>query len=73
MNVSKELAWKVYIEGAQAYERNMDYEATQDFQINALVNSPDNLKWKVWLIGSRVEYSLGNPLRSRCLLEKCFN
>jgi hypothetical protein len=59
-HISRELSWKVYIEAAQAYERLNDNEACQDFLQNSVLNSPDNLKWKVWLIASRVEYKLGN-------------
>lgn len=59
-NINRELSWKVYIEAAQVYERLNDVEATQDFLQNSVLNSPDNLKWKVWLIASRSEFKIGN-------------
>jgi hypothetical protein len=59
-NISRELCWKIYIEAAQTYERINDKEASLDFLSNSVINSPDNLKWKVWLIASRIEYKLGN-------------
>ena len=59
-NISRELSWKVYIEAAQTFERIRDRIAASDFLSNAIMNSPDNLKWKVWLIASRTEYKLGN-------------
>lgn len=39
--------------------------------MNAVTNSPENLKWKVWLIASRSEYRLGNPSQARKLIERC--
>ena len=35
------------------------------------MNSPDNLKWKVWLISSRTEYKMGNNMQARRLIERC--
>lgn len=32
---------------------------------------PDNLKWKVWLMASRIEYHFGNKRDARKLIEKC--
>jgi hypothetical protein len=46
-------------------------EATMEYLMNAVTNSPENLKWKVWLIASRSEYRLGNPTKARKLIERC--
>jgi len=70
-HISRELNWKVYIEAAQTYERIRDKEASIDFLANAILNSPDNLKWKVWLIASRIEYKLGNSVFAKRLIERC--
>ena len=70
-NISRELSWKVYIEAAQTYERINDKEAASDFLSNAIFNSPDNLKWKVWMIASRVEQKLGNTQKAKLLIERC--
>ena len=70
-NISRELCWKIYIEAAQTYERIRDKEAALDFLSNSVMNSPDNLKWKVWLIASRIEYKLGNILNAKILIERC--
>jgi hypothetical protein len=35
------------------------------------MSSPDNLKWKVWLIASRNEYKCGNVHQARKLIERC--
>lgn len=70
-HISRELNWKIYIEAAQAYERLRDKGAASDFLSNAIINSPDNLKWKVWLIASRNEYKLGNHNQAKILIEKC--
>jgi hypothetical protein len=39
--------------------------------MNAVTTSPDNLKWKVWLIASRSEFKLGNYVQARNLIERC--
>lgn len=72
-NINRELSWKVYIETAQTYERLYDREATIDCMMHAVANSPENLKWKVWLIASRSEYRLGNPEGARMLIERCLS
>ena len=70
-NINRELSWKVYIEGAQTYERMGQKESTFEYLMNAVTNSPENLKWKVWLIASRSEYRFGNASQARKLIERC--
>jgi hypothetical protein len=70
-HISRELNWKIYIEASQTYERIRDKEASLDYLANAIMNSPDNLKWKIWLIASRIEFKLGNPLQAKRLIERC--
>ena len=36
-----------------------------------MVNSPENIKWKIWLIASRIEFKSGNFENSRVLIERC--
>jgi tetratricopeptide (TPR) repeat protein len=72
-NINRELSWKVYIEAAQTYERLNDQDATIEYLMNSITSSPDNLKWKVWLIASRSEYKLGNITSSRKLIERCLS
>lgn len=50
-----------------------DKVRTLEYLSNSIVNSPDNLKWKVWLIASRIEYKLGNKRKARSLIERCCN
>ncbi len=70
-HVSKELNWKVCMEAAQTYEHINDYQACSEFLSNSILNCPDNLRWKVWMIGSRIEYRFGNVRRARALVERC--
>ena len=65
ININRELSWKVNIEAAQTYDRLNDKEATMDYLMNSVACSPENLKWKVWLIASRTEYKNGNISCSR--------
>jgi hypothetical protein len=48
-----------------------DRDATVEFLSSSVLNSPENLKWKVWLIASRVEYKLGNKMNCKKLIERC--
>ncbi len=70
-HISKELNWKVCLEAAQTYEHISDYTSCANYLSNSLLNCPDNLRWKVWMIGSRIEYRFGNVRRSRSLVERC--
>lgn len=70
-NINRELNWKVHIEAAQTYERINDKDATLDYLMNSIINSPENLKWKVWLLASRSEYRIGNHNQARKLIERC--
>lgn len=58
-NVSKELEWKVYIEAAQTLERLNRAEAAVGYLSNAILSAPDNIKWKLWLITSRLQMQMG--------------
>jgi hypothetical protein len=42
-----------------------------DFLYNSILTSPDNIKWKVWLIASRVEFKLNHLENARLLIERC--
>jgi len=70
-HISRELSWKIYIEAAQTFERIKDTKATLSFLASAILNSPDNLKWKVWLIASRIEYKIGNVQQAKKLIQRC--
>jgi tetratricopeptide (TPR) repeat protein len=72
-NINKELYWKVYIEAAQTYERLLDNDSTFDYLMNSVTSSPENLKWKIWIIASRSEYKLGNYKNARKLIERCLS
>lgn len=39
--------------------------------MDAVLTSPENLKWKIWLIASRQEYRCGRVLQARRLIERC--
>ena len=44
-----------------------------EYLTEAVASSPDNLRWKVWLIASRSEYKIGNHLNARKLIERCLS
>lgn len=70
-NIARELEWKIYIEAAQTYERLNECDKAVGFLTNAIQFSPDNIKWKIWLIASRIQLKLGEPERAREIIERC--
>lgn len=65
------MEWKIYIEAAQTYERLKECDKAIGFLTNAIQFSPDNIKWKIWLIASRIELKLGEPDKAREIIERC--
>lgn len=70
-NIARELEWKIYVEAAQTYERLNECDKSIGFLFNAIQLSPDNIKWKIWLIASRIQYKLGEHERAREIIERC--
>jgi len=67
----RELEWKIYVEAAQTYERLDKCEKAIGFLVNAIQLSPDNIKWKIWLIASRIQFKIGDSDRAREIIERC--
>lgn len=61
--ISKELVWKVYFEQAQMEDRLSNLDNARCLLVKAVEHSPPNLRWRIWLQGSRLE--LKYPKRSR--------
>jgi hypothetical protein len=55
LNVSRELEWKIYIEAAQTLERLGKVDQVVGYLSNAIISAPENIKWKLWLITSRIQ------------------
>ena len=70
-HITRELEWKIYIEAAQTYERLNECDKAIGFLTNAIQFSPDNIKWKIWLIASRIQLKLGEPEKAREIIERC--
>jgi len=71
VNVSKEIEWKIYVEAGQVYDRMNKMDKATGFMLNAVLNSPDNIKWKVWLVASRTLLKKGFNEQAREIIEKC--
>ena len=52
--MSRELDWKIYIEAAQTYERLDECDKAVSFLFNAIQQAPESIRWKIWLIASRI-------------------
>jgi hypothetical protein len=48
-----------------------DKEGALGFLYSSIINSPDNIKWKIWLIASRIEFKVGNDQNAKLLIERC--
>lgn len=70
-NIARELEWKIYVEAAQTYERLNDFDQAIGFLTNAIQFSPDNIKWKIWLIASRIQLKMGETTKAREIIERC--
>lgn len=79
-NVSKEIAWKVYLETSFMFERAAQEQAlTNDIPIDGVLGPARlyfsltirtcriNLRWKVWLAAARMELAAGNVEKARTL------
>lgn len=82
-NISKELVWKVHLDGAQMLERAALEQATIETAIfdelleparlryaTTILTCPNNLRWKVWLAAARMELGVGDPVRARSLFQR---
>eukprot|EP00606_Chrysophyceae_sp_TOSAG23-5_P001046 GSChrysophyteH2.ASY1.ANO1.119.1 assembled CDS len=65
--ISRELVWKVHFEHSQALSRAADASAFGLMTMSILA-CPLNLRWKIWLVGARLEVSAGRISCARRLL-----
>ncbi|GMH87082.1 hypothetical protein TL16_g10744 [Triparma laevis f. inornata] len=65
--ISKELVWKVWVEEAGFWERKFleggekGADKARFCLSRAVGKCPNNLLWKVWLVGGRMELQFGRP------------
>jgi tetratricopeptide (TPR) repeat protein len=69
-HVSKEFHWKVNIELAQTYDRMGIETKTQEHLRNSILECPDSIKWKVWLVASRIMQNQGMVDEARLCIER---
>jgi hypothetical protein len=69
--VNPELEWKIFTEVSQTYERLGLFEKATGFITNALLSCPENIKWKIWLLVSRLYMKIGDVKLSRQAVERC--
>ena len=69
-NISKEFHWKVSIELAQMLDRLGHDKLAKYHLSNALYESPDNVKWKLWLVASRIMLNQGMMDEARLCVER---
>ncbi|KAK1743588.1 pre-mRNA-splicing factor [Skeletonema marinoi] len=86
-NISRELLWRVHFEAAQSQERaavllmgekpklslKKALYATRRSYSKAIMLSPPNLVWKIWLASGRTEVSCGNTNGARDLFLRAYD
>jgi hypothetical protein len=53
-NINKEFHWKIYIELAQTYDRIGNQAKMIENLEDAILDCPESIKWKIWLLYSRI-------------------
>ncbi|CAG9336290.1 unnamed protein product [Blepharisma stoltei] len=72
-SLTKELVWKLYLEYALGLERAGKLEDCRRYMKDAVVNCPDNLRWKAWMVGARIELKAGNYKIAMNILNQSLN
>jgi la-related protein 1 len=86
-NISRELLWRVHFEAAQSQERaavllmalkpklslKKALYSTRRSYSKAIMLSPPNLVWKIWLASGRTEVSCGNTSGARDLFLRAYD
>lgn len=70
-SLSKELLWKLYLEVSFTFERHGDLQTSRAFLVEAALACPENLRWKVWMAGARVEVKSRQHASAAKLVGKC--
>lgn len=53
-NINKEFHWKVFVEMAQTFDRLGDDQKLAEYIESAVLDCPESIKWKIWLVYSRI-------------------
>jgi la-related protein 1 len=69
--ISKELLWKIFLDfSVYLYERN-DLLSARIILKRSILAAPDHLRWKAWIMASRVEVKSENFEKALNILENC--
>ena len=69
-HISKEFHWKVHTELAQLFDRQGDDRKTEGHLRSALLESPESMKWKLWLLAARLLQNAGQVDEARLCIER---
>jgi la-related protein 1 len=72
-NLSKELVWKLFLESSISYERLRNWSYCRAFLNESALHCPENLRWKVWMAGARLELRNANLRATKALIQKCLS
>ena len=66
----KEFHWKIHVELAQTYDRLGHDQKTKDYLKSSILECPDSIKWKLWLVASRIMVNQGRMDEARLCIER---
>ena len=69
-HVSKDFHWKLNIELALTFDRLGNSSKTNQFLRQVTLDCPDCVKWKIWLVASRIMQNQGQAETARYCIER---
>jgi la-related protein 1 len=70
-SLSREIWSKLYMESAMSIECKEEISLCKKRLVNAFIYSPENLKWKIFILGARIEIRYANCENALSLLNQC--
>ena len=68
--ICKDYHWKLNLELAHSFDRQDSYAKSQHFLRNALLEAPDCIRWKLWLVSARMLLSQQMVEQARLSIER---
>lgn len=64
-NINQEFHWKIFVELAQTFDRLENESKTYEYINSAILDCPESIKWKIWLVYSRILIQKGEYTQAR--------
>lgn len=64
----RDMLWKIYLEIAGIAERKSNVQKSKAYITKAIMGCPENVKWKCFVLGSRLELKDNYPIKAKKLV-----